>query len=128
MDDDRTMTRVEAAAYLTEKGRPTKVSTLAKYAGDGRGPPFTKEDRSTIYKQSDLDTWFAQGMSRAAGRPRKARANGKVETALPPKIVDLRALLIEHCELAERFANSTDDATAGFKFARNLDKLRRLVS
>ena len=123
MDDDRAMTRPEAAEYLTGKGRPAKVSTLAKYAHDGRGPTFAKDHKQTLYKQSDLDAWLAKPLAKSGRKP-----NGKVETALPSKIVDLRAVLAEHIELAERFADSTDDATVGFKFARNLDKLRRLVS
>ena len=127
MDDDRTMTRVEAAAYLTEKGRPTKVSTLAKYPGDGRGPTFTKDHKQVLYKQSDLDAWLAKPVKTGG---RKARANGQAKrTELPAKIVDLRAVLIEHCQLVEVFAAANqDDARTGFKLARSLDKLRRLVS
>jgi hypothetical protein len=127
-ETDRELTRAEAAAYLSEKGRATQVSTLAKYAGDGKGPTFSKDEGRASYKESELDRWLAEGPT-TTGRPRKVRGKAKpIATDLPSKVVDLRAALIEHIELADLFASRNGDAYIGFQFARSLDKLRRLVS
>jgi hypothetical protein len=55
------MTRIEAAAYLTLKGYPIAVKTLAMYASRGHveGPPYSLANGRVIYERSDLDAWAA---------------------------------------------------------------------
>jgi hypothetical protein len=51
------LSRVQAAAYLTEIGFPTAPSRLAKFAVSGGGPAYRKWGLSTVYLPSDLVAW-----------------------------------------------------------------------
>ena len=48
-DDDRPLRRKEFAEYLTSKGYPISVATLASLVTRGGGPPFTYWGRLPIY-------------------------------------------------------------------------------
>jgi hypothetical protein len=122
-ETDRELTRAEAAAYLSEKGRTTRVSTLAKYAGDGRGPAFAKGMRGRVtYKQSELDRWFASGMSHAAagGRPRKSKAAAKVGD-------DVTLFRIHVLPMIDRLVEGTATFQDGVDFADARALLQRLA-
>jgi hypothetical protein len=47
----------DAAAYLTERGKPTERATLDTQRSTGGGPPFYKEDgkKYVMYDTDDLD-------------------------------------------------------------------------
>jgi hypothetical protein len=48
--------RADAARYIREVyGIPCVVTTLAKYACEGGGPPFRKAGKFPIYSRADLD-------------------------------------------------------------------------
>ena len=111
-DTDRTLTRVEAAAYLTEKGRNTKVSTLAKYA-DGRGPPFFKEGLHVAYKQSDLDAWLAQPVGQA-GRPAAPKG-------------ELLDTLREFLPMVDQLMSGRGTFADGMRFGALFSELKRLT-
>lgn len=50
--------RAEAVEYLLlVHGLPIAVTTLAKLACLGGGPPFYRNNRTPLYACSDLDTW-----------------------------------------------------------------------
>jgi hypothetical protein len=60
------MSRLEAAAYLTLKGYPIAVKTLAMYASRGHveGPPYSLvANGRVIYERTDLDAWAASRTS-----------------------------------------------------------------
>jgi hypothetical protein len=53
------LTRSEAAAYLTERGRTIAPQTLANKQVQGTGPKYTSEGwRTGYYLVSDLDAWL----------------------------------------------------------------------
>ncbi len=130
---DREFTRIEAAAFLTEIGRKMSPQRLAKKVTEGMGPPFTKNGRSVIYKESELRTWAASPDSNAkGGRGKRVTRNAPVNMIAPGMSkrlpAELVSILREHVILAERFADGTADGITGYQFARSLATLRRLVS
>jgi hypothetical protein len=57
-------TRKSAAEHLKKKqGAPISESTLAKWAVDGRGPPFRRIGRNAIYEETDLDLFALSRMT-----------------------------------------------------------------
>ena len=62
-DNERRLTRAEAAAFLSERGFRVAYATLNKYATVGGGPLFESFGRRPLYKPSDLLTWVAERSS-----------------------------------------------------------------
>ncbi len=57
-EGEKYINRKEAARYLTERHFKVSANTLAKWASEGKGPPFSKMGRHPIYKISDLDAFL----------------------------------------------------------------------
>jgi hypothetical protein len=56
--------RSEASTYLKDKwGVDRAMSTLAKLAVTGGGPPFQRLGRIPLYAADDLDEWVASKLS-----------------------------------------------------------------
>lgn len=62
-EEERRLTRTEAAAYLSERGYRVAYATLNKYATVGGGPTFESFGRRPLYKPSDLLAWVAERSS-----------------------------------------------------------------
>ena len=62
-DDERRLTRAEAAAYLSERGYRVAYATLNKYATVGGGPIFQSFGRRPLYRPTDLLAWVAEKSS-----------------------------------------------------------------
>jgi hypothetical protein len=58
-DNERRLTRAEAAALLTERGYRTAKATLDKLAVIGGGPTFEKFGRKPLYTEAALLAWVA---------------------------------------------------------------------
>lgn len=58
--DDRLLTRAEASSYARAHGLRLAVSTLAKRAWRGNGPPILYFGRRPYYKLSDLREWLTK--------------------------------------------------------------------
>lgn len=58
MDEEKRLTRAEAAQFLQERGYHVAISTLAKYAAIGGGPKRETFGRKPLYKPSDLIAWI----------------------------------------------------------------------
>lgn len=122
-DQVQTLSRIDAAAYLTAKGLSIGVSTLAKYASEGKGPAFNKSTNgrhTTTYKVTDLDAWAAQGIHKRrnknlGGRPRKAPD-------------DLIAALEEFIPLVERVVLGKATFADGVLFERSLATTKAAMS
>jgi hypothetical protein len=56
-DNERRLTRTEAAAFLSERGFRVAYATLNKYATLGGGPVFESFGRRPLYKPSSLLEW-----------------------------------------------------------------------
>ncbi len=56
-DNDRNLTRREAAEFLTAHGYRVAPTTLAKYATVGGGPVYQCFGRKPLYKPADLLAW-----------------------------------------------------------------------
>ena len=57
-DDDKLLTRKQAAAYLTERGMQTSAATLAKwYSTRSDGPPVEHWGRYPKYRKGRLRKW-----------------------------------------------------------------------
>jgi hypothetical protein len=56
-DNERRLTRTEAAAFLSERGYRVAYATLNKYATVGGGPVFESFGRRPLYKPSSLLEW-----------------------------------------------------------------------
>jgi len=52
------LTREEAAAWLSERGLPTKPKKLAYEASARRGPPYFRYGRFTWYKEPELELYL----------------------------------------------------------------------
>lgn len=61
--DDRWLTRAEASAYARALGLRLAVSTLAKHAWRGDGPPMRKLKRRCYYRLADLRTWLNERLT-----------------------------------------------------------------
>jgi hypothetical protein len=61
-DDDRLLTRAEAATYLRRS-----VPTLERWAANGTGPDCRHLGGRVLYKLRDLRTFVAGGQRRRAG-------------------------------------------------------------
>lgn len=59
LETERPLTRVEAAAFLTERGYRVAYATLNKYATVGGGPVFESFGRRPLYRPSALLAWAA---------------------------------------------------------------------
>jgi hypothetical protein len=57
---DDLLSRIAAAAALTERGYPTKPSTLATKATRGGGPPYRKFGNSVRYHWGTTLKWAEQ--------------------------------------------------------------------
>ena len=51
------LTTEQAAGYL---GLSAEFLEVARYRGDGSGPPFIKLQRLVRYRRADLDAWMEQ--------------------------------------------------------------------
>ena len=58
-DNERRLTRAEAAAFLSERGFRVAYATLNKYATVGGGPVFESFGRRPLYRPTDLMAWVA---------------------------------------------------------------------
>lgn len=63
-DNERRLTRTEAAALLTQRGYRTAKATLDKLAVIGGGPTFEKFGRRPLYTEAALMAWV---QSRTSG-------------------------------------------------------------
>jgi hypothetical protein len=63
-DNERRLSRAEAAAFLSERGFRVAYATLNKYATVGGGPVFESFGRRPLYKPADLMAWVAEKTSR----------------------------------------------------------------
>jgi hypothetical protein len=55
---DSLLTRKDAAAALTEAAYPVRVSTLARFASEAKGPAYCRfGGQRTLYRWSDLISW-----------------------------------------------------------------------
>ena len=59
VQDEKRLTRAEAATFLSERGYRVAYATLNKYATVGGGPIFESFGRRPLYKPSDLLSWVA---------------------------------------------------------------------
>jgi hypothetical protein len=62
-DNERRLSRAEAAAFLGERGFRVAYATLNKYATVGGGPIFQSFGRRPLYKPTDLLAWVAEKSS-----------------------------------------------------------------
>jgi hypothetical protein len=62
-DNERRLSRAEAAAFLSERGFRVAYATLNKYASVGGGPIFESFGRRPLYKPADLMAWVAEKTS-----------------------------------------------------------------
>ena len=62
-DNERRLTRAEAAAFLSERGFRVAYATLNKYATVGGGPVFEYFGRRPLYKPTALLAWVAEKTS-----------------------------------------------------------------
>ena len=62
-DNERRLTRAEAAAFLSERGFRVAYATLNKYATVGGGPVFESFGRRPLYKPTALLAWVAEKTS-----------------------------------------------------------------
>jgi hypothetical protein len=62
-DNERRLSRAEAAAFLSERGFRVAYATLNKYATVGGGPIFESFGRRPLYKPADLMAWVAEKTS-----------------------------------------------------------------
>jgi hypothetical protein len=58
-ENERPLTRAEAAAYLSERGYRVAYATLNKYATVGGGPAFETFGRRPLYRPDELLAWVA---------------------------------------------------------------------
>jgi hypothetical protein len=71
---DALLTRLEAAATLTDLGYPTSVGTLAQAAHNGTGPPYEVYMRHVLYRRGELIAWARQrSKRREPGQPQVYR-------------------------------------------------------
>jgi hypothetical protein len=121
------MTRAEAAAYLTTKGRPCKVSTLAKYAQGTAGPPFEKGERNRVqYKQADLDEWLAKPPA-PHGRVNKRKYRRKANGAQAPAAHPLLAAVEAFADISMRAITGEGSVIDGIHYSQSLEALRALA-
>jgi hypothetical protein len=64
IDNERRLTRTEAAAFLSERGYRVAYATLNKYATVGGGPIFESFGRRPLYKPSSLLEWVKSRTTR----------------------------------------------------------------
>lgn len=57
METRQFLTRIEAAAFLTENGYPIGKGTLQKIASTGGGPRYRIFGNKALYTPSDLIDW-----------------------------------------------------------------------
>lgn len=79
-DDERRLSRAEAAAFLSERGYRVAYATLNKYASIGGGPVFESFGRRPLYRPSNLLTWAVQ---KSSGPRRSTSDTGQQQVALP---------------------------------------------
>jgi hypothetical protein len=60
---ERYLTRIEAAAYLTERGLPQSPNTLQKYVTVGGGPIYRIWGHKALYTLADLDAFAEAKLS-----------------------------------------------------------------
>ena len=58
MDEEKRLTRAEAAQFLRERGYRVAVATLAKYVVTGGGPKYEKFGIKPLYTPSNLIAWI----------------------------------------------------------------------
>jgi hypothetical protein len=71
IDDERRLSRKEAAEFLTNLGYKTASATLAKLASVGGGPLFESFGRKPLYRSTDLLEW---AQARSSG-PRRSTSD-----------------------------------------------------
>jgi hypothetical protein len=120
MEEQQTMSRTEAAVYLSTKGLNVKPTTLAKYASEGTGPSFTRGEngRDTQYDKAALDAWLAAG----GRKPKSVHKGGR-----PRKPDELMATLEEFLPMVERVALGRGTFSDGVQFTHVLDRVKRAV-
>jgi hypothetical protein len=72
-DDDRPLTREQAAAWLSEQGFPTTKTQLDRHASDGTGPQYWSYGRACLYQRRELMAW-AKHQLRVRGKSYAANA------------------------------------------------------
>lgn len=76
-----TMTRKDAARYLTSKGFPIAAKTLSNMASEKKGPKFTQTGWCTVvYRAGDLDEWLRIRLRGPVNTGRRARAHGEARS------------------------------------------------
>lgn len=145
--DENKLNRIEAAAWLTEHGRPTRPQALANMAGRKTGPKYDRDGRTVVYAVADLTEWMTSG---GDGRrhPRIARTNGHDAASNAAREVHARVIetstrnpggdpllvrgfageiISEFLTVADRMLDGGGTFADGVAYARGLEKLRRLV-
>lgn len=64
INNERRLTRAEAAEFLSERGFRVAYATLNKYATVGGGPVFESFGRRPLYRPEDLLSWVTSKTSR----------------------------------------------------------------
>jgi alkylation response protein AidB-like acyl-CoA dehydrogenase len=72
--DDTLLTRVDAAAALTEAGFPVSPATLATKATRGGGPPYRLFGRKPLYEWGPTLGWAKERLSAPVSNTSEARA------------------------------------------------------
>ena len=67
----------EPAAFITEKGLPTKASTLRKFRCVGGGPRYVVYGRKPRYTDEWLEEWIEQKLS----PPRRSSSAAALQSA-----------------------------------------------
>lgn len=62
-DNQRLLTRKEAAEYIRRLGPPISHRTLAKYASIGGGPEMRHFGRRVLYEPAKLSEWVESRLS-----------------------------------------------------------------
>lgn len=57
------LSRKETARYLSQRGIQTAPSTLAAWAKDKKGPPYSRIDNgNALYKAIEVETWLQRAL------------------------------------------------------------------
>jgi hypothetical protein len=78
--EDTLFTRIQAAAYLSEKHKlKTSPKSLAKYVVTGGGPRYRKHGSRAIYTQTHLDEYAASKITEPRKSTSERTAKGQPE-------------------------------------------------
>lgn len=142
MSDD-TMSRTEAAQWLTDHGRPTLPTALATMAYQRTGPHITKEGVKPRYTEADLRAWLDSGPRQPPRRPNGHATNGgddarQVDARLIETTTrdhrakldvsgDAAETIAAFLQVADRMLDGGGTFADGVAYARGLERLRKLI-